>query len=922
MPAKVNSSISKFAGGSKEDATAYYDLSTLYSMPSLVPASRDAVPVSVYRVMDVSLYRKPYGSRPNEVVINAIDVLRNESACFRITRPVRCIYIVVRKPEKDEEEERRSLFEIIRQELDIPSTDLLFERKTEMINAFYRDLDQGRVSVHKVVFLARSRCSATIKLATPGAITRVMGADECPAELVRSWLGKNQITHFTIKLIPRAGVGSESYAGIASHPVDMSVLTRRHNRISACRDEWLIGTHHQLHGVNRENTVGCGTLRVWTAILRTTVGMGFTGIELATCHCTHTNIRFDATTNSYRMVTAERKPDTHFERDICGSIQSDLRSYDPDIILLFDTNGGSGYQTLCLLADAIHRSGGLSLETRGSGRLNAFSRTNFGGVHGTGVTEFKRGCIAEHAIRDLGLFAGRIFIDMDDTLTGGDGFSFPKFHSDKELNNERISRLAFDSLCANGYMAFLSILSELTFTPIATLAITGRMKRIESMLTVICKLGDYIPPHSKQKCDIQFTGGDTCTLDLNQSESISRLRGGTVLEPETGFYPSSDSNVIVCDYRSMYPSIIADDMICFIQYEKAKEQKFDTILPKMMRGLTTTRYMLQTQAGGDAQCANAIKVITNAIYGCISSPHCRFYALGVAQRITEKGRRMLRHAKEIANSMGYKAIYGDTDSLFIQQDGAFQGERSSPHEVCDAINSSEIVGQDLPPETDRISQIRIQESFASFMIFKKKRYIGVTTLGTVSFKGVISGKKLTCAAACRIYTDMAMHVLSIAKRADAAGVEEGEQSVGTIRMDYLTRFSKVFQEEIRSPMRWAIIHRLDRPLMEYRQRYTGAKQPDFYAAGVSDVSMCDALRCVSYVRTETSGPTLVHYYVASRHSIDFKWYIRHHFGQALIELFSPFGSLSIEQLIDACLIKEWDADTQSTSLNSFVRLFY
>ena len=58
----------------------------------------------------------------------------------------------------------------------------------------------------------------------------------------------------------------------------------------------------------------------------------------------------------------------------------------------------------------------------------------------------------------------------------------------------------------------------------------------------------------------------------------------------------------------------------------------------------------------------------NSFYGVLGTPGCRFAASDIAGAITSFGHEMLAWSRRFFESKGYEALYGDTDSLFIQGD--------------------------------------------------------------------------------------------------------------------------------------------------------------------------------------------------------------------------------------------------------------
>jgi DNA polymerase II len=63
--------------------------------------------------------------------------------------------------------------------------------------------------------------------------------------------------------------------------------------------------------------------------------------------------------------------------------------------------------------------------------------------------------------------------------------------------------------------------------------------------------------------------------------------------------------------------------------------------------------------------SNAIKILMNSFYGVLGAPSCRFYNTALVNSITGTGRELLLWSKAWFEAAGFKVLYGDTDSLFV-----------------------------------------------------------------------------------------------------------------------------------------------------------------------------------------------------------------------------------------------------------------
>jgi len=146
--------------------------------------------------------------------------------------------------------------------------------------------------------------------------------------------------------------------------------------------------------------------------------------------------------------------------------------------------------------------------------------------------------------------------------------------------------------------------------------------------------------------------------------------GGYVMDSQPGLY----ENVLVLDFKSLYPSIIRTFKIdpyglSFPGSEPipgfldAQFRRKDNILPKIIEDLWQKRDQAKQQ--NNAALSQATKIIMNSFYGVLGSSGCRFYDPKLASSITRRGHQIIQRSRDLIESFGYKVIYGDTDSVFV-----------------------------------------------------------------------------------------------------------------------------------------------------------------------------------------------------------------------------------------------------------------
>ncbi|MBN2036963.1 MAG: DNA polymerase II [Chitinispirillaceae bacterium] len=149
------------------------------------------------------------------------------------------------------------------------------------------------------------------------------------------------------------------------------------------------------------------------------------------------------------------------------------------------------------------------------------------------------------------------------------------------------------------------------------------------------------------------------------------LPGGHVLEPVPGLY----ENVLVLDFRSLYPSLIMTFNIDPLGLAAPSRQRTrgpegpsfasdKTILPSIIAELLEARAKAKRE--NNPYLSQAIKILMNSFYGVLGAPGCRFFSADLAATITKTGQYILKktiaHIEERARC---PVIYGDTDSLFV-----------------------------------------------------------------------------------------------------------------------------------------------------------------------------------------------------------------------------------------------------------------
>lgn len=195
-----------------------------------------------------------------------------------------------------------------------------------------------------------------------------------------------------------------------------------------------------------------------------------------------------------------------------------------------------------------------------------------------------------------------------------------------------------------------------------------------------------------------------------QSDIVSP--GGYVMNSSPGLY----DNVLVLDFKSLYPSIIRTFRVDPYAYWCAQQQKLsgshvvpgfngavfakhDHILPDIIADLWQERD--EAKKNSDQALSQAIKIIMNSFYGVLGSTGCRFFDPRVCSSITLRGHDIIQTTKRWIEEkkQGYQVIYGDTDSVFVWLD-----------REC-SLAEAQTIGQELSQQLNHQWQDYIQQQF-------------------------------------------------------------------------------------------------------------------------------------------------------------------------------------------------------------------
>jgi len=220
------------------------------------------------------------------------------------------------------------------------------------------------------------------------------------------------------------------------------------------------------------------------------------------------------------------------------------------------------------------------------------------------------------------------------------------------------------------------------------------------------------------------------TLHYQQKEE--RIKGGYVMEPIPGIY----ENILVMDFKSLYPSIIKTFNIDPISMLDKKEKNAiespnktyfkneNGILPEIIEKLHNERERAKKESRELS--SYAIKIIMNSFFGVLASPNCRYFSLDLANSITHFGQYIIQLTAKKIKEKNLEIIYSDTDSVFVKVE-----------------KNPILVGKELQNYINKFYEDYIKENYQrkSYLELEFKKYYKAFMLPKVRNAKVEAGSK-------------------------------------------------------------------------------------------------------------------------------------------------------------------------------------
>ena len=346
----------------------------------------------------------------------------------------------------------------------------------------------------------------------------------------------------------------------------------------------------------------------------------------------------------------------------------------------------------------------------------------------------------------------------------------------------------------------------------------------------------------------------------------NQIAGGYVHEVDAGLEPW----VVVLDFKSMYPSIMIANNICFTTLLRdgsvddshsvspttetrylSKEDRLG-LVPQLLEQLMQSREVhkaalsVARESGDEAeaflqdQLQYAVKILMNSFYGVFASSFYRFTHPDLGASITEWARHNIRGIIAHVEKRGHEVVYSDTDSIFVKAPVDKESPINKPPEDSPVHADWEKAkaetlrfGESLASEfTKEGAELELETALSAFFSHgAKKRYVGrvvwpreemlirgyevrrtdsfalLTRTMTEMFEMILAGEEWAAVEMTKSVIDDVK-----ARRVDAADLVISRSCKGTLRRDGTVDFSKVYDNPNGLPYVRAAKKRIERDL--------------------------------------------------------------------------------------------------------------
>jgi DNA polymerase I len=281
---------------------------------------------------------------------------------------------------------------------------------------------------------------------------------------------------------------------------------------------------------------------------------------------------------------------------------------------------------------------------------------------------------------------------------------------------------------AEKFLPLYTELSRIVGLPIHDIARMTAGQFVEWLLIKEAFVRDELVPNKGGGKEYLERAGDT-------------YAGGYVMEPQKGVV----ENIVVFDFRSLYPSIIVTHNIdpttlrpgkgensppeIDFHFTTDEEGFIPSVLKRILERRVNTKKRMKEAADPLEKrmldvSQNALKIIANSFYGYMGYPRARWYKKEAAESVTSFARMYTKKVMGIAEKeYRFTVVYGDTDSLFVVV---------PPEKKEAAMVFMEEVNKELPGTVE----LEYDGFYPRGVFITKKRYALIDEKENITIKGL------------------------------------------------------------------------------------------------------------------------------------------------------------------------------------------